>query len=63
MSGELDEEYGKKKVKEIVDRWSKVYINSVYPKESEGNCLNYVVEFSKPGDKKPIPHGTVKINF
>jgi|TARA_B110001450_G_C17473161_1_gene421062 hypothetical protein len=66
----LSDKDGCRKVTEIISKWSKVYINQVFchpkdgaDKNSPSDCKQYEVEFSKPVDKKPIPHGTVKIYF
>lgn len=59
----FDETKGIIEVKDIISKWSKVYIHQIFFLESVGNCWQYEVEFSKPMEKKPIPHGTVKIFF
>jgi len=61
MSTTLNEQEGKKIVQNIVNEWSKVYINQVFFIEQVGNVWQYEVEFSKPKNIKPIPEGTVKV--
>ena len=51
MEGEaetMSEVRGKKIVQNIVDMWSKVYINQVFYINKMGNVWCYEVEFSKP---------------
>ena len=55
----LTQKEGIKIVQNIVNKWSKVYINQVFAQEQAGNVMSYVVEFSKPKNIKPIPDGTV----
>jgi hypothetical protein len=58
-------------VREIVNEWSRIYINQVFFINSFGNVYKYVillilsyeVEFSKPAILKPIPESTVKSEF
>ena len=59
----MSELKGKKIVQNIVDQWSKVYINQVFFVNQMGNVWCYEVEFSKPKNMKPIPEGTVKVFF
>ena len=59
----MNEVKGKKIVQNIVDQWSKVYINQVFFVNQMGNVWCYEVEFSKPKNMKPIPEGTVKVFF
>ena len=59
----MSELKGKKIVQNIVDLWSKVYINQVFFVNQMGNVWCYEVEFSKPKNQKPIPEGTVKVFF
>ena len=59
----MNEVQGKKIVQNIVDMWSKVYINQVFFINKMGNVWCYEVEFSKPKNMKPIPEGTVKVFF
>lgn len=59
----MSELKGKKIVQNIVDQWSKVYINQVFFVNQMGNVWCYEVEFSKPKNQKPIPEGTVKVFF
>ena len=54
---------GQQIVQNIVDQWSKVYINQVFFEDVMGNVWCYKVEFSKPQQGKPIPGGTVKVFF
>ena len=63
MSSALSDKEGIKVVQNIVNKWSKVYINQVFFVEQVGNVLSYEVEFSKPKNIKPIPDGTVKVFF
>ena len=63
MSSALSDKEGIKVVQNIVNKWSKVYINQVFFVEQVGNVLSYEVEFSKPKNIKPIPDGTVKCFF
>ena len=50
-------------MKDIISKWSKIYINQVFFINNRGNVWEYSVEFSKPVNKKPIPEGTIKISF
>jgi len=59
----MKEEEALQIVKQIVNDWSKVYINQVFFDQEYGNILQYSVEFSKPSKQKPIPEGTVKVLF
>jgi Ca2+-binding EF-hand superfamily protein len=59
----MREDEGKQIVKNIVDSWSRVYINQVFFIREYANILQYLVEFSKPHQTKPIPEGTVKVYF
>lgn len=59
----MNEAKGKTIVQEIVNKWSKVYINQVFFVSQMGNVWCYEVEFSKPLNIKPIPEGTVKVFF
>ena len=54
---------GKQIVKDIVNEWSKIYINQVFYVKSVQNVHQYTVEFSRPSQVKPIPEGTVKVDF
>ena len=59
----MNQEAGLKIVKDIVNEWSRVYINQVFFVAQEANILEYKVEFSKPHQTKPIPEGTVSVIF
>jgi hypothetical protein len=59
----MDQEKGKLLVQNMVNEWSKVYINQVFFLEQVGNIWCYQVEFSKPKNVKPIPEGTVQVYF
>ena len=60
----LTESTGKELVRKIISSWSKVYINQIFFLVVEDQCIwRYEVEFSQPKDIKPIPEGTVKVNF
>ena len=59
----MNEDKGKKIVQDMVNEWSKVYINQVFFLNQLGNVWCFEVEFSKPREKKPIPEGTVKVFF
>lgn len=59
----MNENSSKKVVQDMVDGWSKVYINQVFFRGQTGNAWEYEVEFSKPKNHKPIPEGTVKVFF
>ena len=59
----MREQEGLEIVKNIVNEWSKVYINQVFFIREISGILLYQVEFSKPHQTKPIPEGTVKVYF
>jgi hypothetical protein len=59
----MNEEKGKKIVKDIVDEWSQIYTNQVHYIQSYDNVHHYYVEFARPQKAKPVPDITVKVYF
>jgi hypothetical protein len=59
----MDELRGQEIVQQMVNEWSKVYINQVFFIDHIEGVWYYGVEFSKPKNIMPIPESTVKVYF